>query len=97
MPCSTVSVARDDASLRRTCKLCGKTLTTELGLKYHVAMHDGAVSLPSPVLWSGIFFNHQLEGSFGAEYRHQGFHVPHLPGGIHVWLYAKETHAKVSC
>ena len=41
VPFSPVSVAHDDASLRRTCKLCGKTLTTELGLKYHVAMHEG--------------------------------------------------------
>ena len=41
VPRSPIAVARDDAGLRRAYKLGGKTLTTELGLKYHVAMYEG--------------------------------------------------------
>ena len=54
----------DDASLRRTYKLCGKTLTPELGFKYHVAMHEGPYRYHCQFCGRGVSSNSNLKGNF---------------------------------
>ena len=65
VPRSPMTVARDDASLRRTCnlcKLCGKKLTTELGLKYHVAMPEGQYRYHCQLCGRGFSSTTNVEG-----------------------------------
>ena len=97
VPRSPVTVARGDATLRRTCKQCGKTLTTEQALKYHVAMHEGQYRYHCQFCGRGFSSTTNLKGRLVQHTGVKYFACHIMQEGIHVRQHANETHSKVSC